>query len=123
MSGGDRVFAHDSDFDHNGLVYYLGTNDDQEAWENPVERGLVKVTSSSIGARSVDHSAVVGRFARLSLCSIRGDAPSSLTHIIHTHPFSIPLSLSLSLSLHRFPGREPVRCLTADKPNSWICVE
>ena len=40
------VLEHSEDFDTNGLFYYIGTNGGEEEWVNPVQLGLVSVSSS-----------------------------------------------------------------------------
>lgn len=43
-----REFKHSSDFDGNGILYYLGTRGGQQAWSNPADQGFVMITSSSL---------------------------------------------------------------------------
>ena len=38
--------SYESDFDENGLIYYIGTNGKSKEWINPAKHGLVSVTSS-----------------------------------------------------------------------------
>lgn len=47
-SGGGSMtaFKHYSDFDENGLIYFIGTNGKSTEWVNPAQYGLVTVTSS-----------------------------------------------------------------------------
>lgn len=53
---------HDGvDFGNSGLFYNLGTNFKRDKWKNPAERGIVKVTASSLCPDSEKASAVVGR--------------------------------------------------------------
>lgn len=40
------VFKHQSDFDENGLIYFIGSNGRTTEWVNPGQYGLVTVTSS-----------------------------------------------------------------------------
>lgn len=40
------VLKHQSDFDENGLIYFIGTNGKTSEWVNPGQYGLVTVTSS-----------------------------------------------------------------------------
>lgn len=40
------VFKHQSDFDENGLIYYIGSNGKTTEWVNPGQYSLVTVTSS-----------------------------------------------------------------------------
>lgn len=42
------TFEHKSDFDNNGLLYYLSTNRGTSEWKNPSLTGSIKVSSSSI---------------------------------------------------------------------------
>ncbi|KAJ6649764.1 E3 ubiquitin-protein ligase Ufd4 [Pseudolycoriella hygida] len=48
LRGGGSVatFKHQSDFDENGLIYFIGTNGKTTEWVNPAQYGLVTVTSS-----------------------------------------------------------------------------
>lgn len=41
-------FRYHSDFDQNGILYYIGTNGNTESFDNPSLSGRVKMTSSSI---------------------------------------------------------------------------
>ena len=41
-------FQYQSDFDQNGVLFYIGTNGNAESFENPSLNGRVKMTSSSI---------------------------------------------------------------------------
>jgi len=36
-------FRYHSDFDQNGILYYIGTNGNTESFENPSQTGRVKV--------------------------------------------------------------------------------
>lgn len=40
------TFRHQSDFDENGLLYFIGSNGRTTEWVNPAQYGLVTVTSS-----------------------------------------------------------------------------
>lgn len=40
------IFKHQSDFDENGLIYFIGSNGRTTEWVNPGQYGLVTVTSS-----------------------------------------------------------------------------
>lgn len=40
------TFKHQSDFDENGLIYFIGSNGKSTEWVNPAQYGLVTVTSS-----------------------------------------------------------------------------
>lgn len=48
LRGGGSIatFKHQSDFDENGLIYFIGTNGKSTEWVNPAQYGLVTVTSS-----------------------------------------------------------------------------
>jgi hypothetical protein len=46
-NGKELVFQYESNFDRNGIIYYLGTNGlTEEKWVNPATAGLIKVGSS-----------------------------------------------------------------------------
>ena len=53
------AFAHD--FDQNGVMYHLGTAGGQQAFKNPVTRGRVTVTSSSVMQDSEPPRALLDR--------------------------------------------------------------
>jgi len=60
--GQTRKFTHVSDFDTNGLLYFLGTAGGTRAtYSNPADIGMVTVTSSSLMSDSQPLSALVGR--------------------------------------------------------------
>lgn len=40
------LFKHQTDFDENGLIYFIGSNGKTAEWVNPAQYGLVNVTSS-----------------------------------------------------------------------------
>ncbi len=42
-----KSFRHASDFDKEGILYYLGTNLNTSTWQNPADRGIVTVARSS----------------------------------------------------------------------------
>lgn len=44
----NQLFKHQSDFDENGLIYFIGTNGKTTEWVNPGQYGLVSVTSSEV---------------------------------------------------------------------------
>ncbi len=48
-----------SDFDTNGLFYFLGTKANQQPWQNPMDLGAVVVTASTMNAGPL--SIAVGR--------------------------------------------------------------
>ena len=39
----DKKFIYQSDFDNNGICHFFGTNFSTEPWQNPVDRGLIKI--------------------------------------------------------------------------------
>eukprot|EP01083_Nonionella_stella_P159539 520531_1 len=57
----ERVFEYQSDFDTNGLLYYLGTYAKTRPWANPNPQGIVSVTASSLGPDSSSIDSFVGR--------------------------------------------------------------
>lgn len=52
---------YSSDFDTNGVLYFLGTQFLTEPWQNPAHIGAVKVTSSPLKHDSAPLSVFVGR--------------------------------------------------------------
>ena len=53
--GSEREFVYEGDYDGNGVVYWIGTKYGQEKeWDNPAQRGLIKVDSSGWWTGSVD---------------------------------------------------------------------
>jgi hypothetical protein len=56
-------FNYKTDFDDNGILYWLGTNQYQQPWRNPAETGLVLVQSVPLAEqpKSEPCSAIVGR--------------------------------------------------------------
>lgn len=46
LRDGTPTFRHQSDFDENGLIYFIGSNGKTAEWVNPAQYGLVTVTSS-----------------------------------------------------------------------------
>lgn len=46
--GAWKVFKYQRDFDANGILYYIGTNNGRGPWKNPGESGAVSVTASSL---------------------------------------------------------------------------
>jgi len=52
-------FKYQSDFDENGLLYYIGTNEKKSVYQNPALSGLIQVTTSSKSMHGT--SAIVGR--------------------------------------------------------------
>jgi hypothetical protein len=56
-----KTFRHSSDFDTNGLFYYLGSSGLSAPWVNPVDLGEVIVTASDLSNDSVKEKYFVGR--------------------------------------------------------------
>lgn len=56
-------FEYESDFDKNGIFYYLGTNGGRYEWKNPASINMVTVTSSPLGTKPTSAPAysIVGR--------------------------------------------------------------
>ena len=53
--GAEREFVHQSDYDGNGVVYWVGTKfGTEKEWQNPSKRGLIKVKSSGWGPGRAD---------------------------------------------------------------------
>merc|ERR1712154_246125 len=51
----EREFVYESDYDGNGVVYWVGTKyGTEKEWQNPSKRGLIRVDSSGWGRGSVD---------------------------------------------------------------------
>ena len=61
---------YSSDFDANGLLYWLGTDGGRSAWRNPMDAGRVTVTASS--QHQGTPNMVVGREAQM--CYTGNDA-------------------------------------------------
>ena len=56
-----KIFRYQSDFDNNGIIYWLGTNKGRNSeWVNPVGLNLIKIDSSQMGGGKaqyfVEHS-------------------------------------------------------------------
>lgn len=58
---GVREFSFVSDLDTNGILYALGSIGGTMEWKNPADRGLVRITASSLMEDSASANAVVGR--------------------------------------------------------------
>ena len=56
-----RRFVHQSDFDDNGILHWLGTKAGTTGWTNPAESGLVSVTSSELMGNSTPITAICGK--------------------------------------------------------------
>merc|ERR1712154_549777 len=53
--GSEKEFVYESDYDGNGVVYWVGTKYGEETeWENPSWRGLIRVDSLGWHTGSVD---------------------------------------------------------------------
>lgn len=59
----EKEFVYQEDMDTNGILYYLGTNELTDWWQNPAEMGLVRVEACSLQHNSMPKSAIVGREA------------------------------------------------------------
>ncbi len=55
----EKEFIYQSDYDENGICYFIGSNFGQQQWVNPSGKGLIKVSSS--GWEYGDRNNVVGR--------------------------------------------------------------
>lgn len=44
-SRGSKRFVYTSDFDDKGILHYIGTKEGKDVWQNPMQLGLVTVTS------------------------------------------------------------------------------
>ena len=57
-------FEYNSDFDENGLLYFIGTDYGlKSSWTNPAEKGIVEVDSSSLYKYSEPLTHLGGRIA------------------------------------------------------------
>lgn len=63
-----KTFKFVSNFDENGVLWWLGSKQGTSAWKNPMELGLVEVTVAKSKADSAPISAVVGREVVRCLC-------------------------------------------------------
>lgn len=61
MTLSERECCYTSDFDLNGVLYYLGTRKLTQTWSNPAEIGVVKLSSSQIKHDSDSITVFVGR--------------------------------------------------------------
>eukprot|EP01083_Nonionella_stella_P187198 687292_1 len=57
------LFEYSSDFDRNGIIYFLGSDDGKSDWQNPSEKGIIEIQSTPLGngSKSIHH--FVGREA------------------------------------------------------------
>lgn len=58
---GSRLFVPQSDFDMEGVFWYLGTCAKTQVWSNPADAGFVKIATSGAMEDSAPLSALVGR--------------------------------------------------------------
>jgi hypothetical protein len=56
-----RVFTYQSDFDTQGILFHLGSSGGTQPYQNPVLRGVVAVSASSVADDSLPAHAIVGR--------------------------------------------------------------
>jgi len=56
-----KVFKYISNFDTNGIVYWLGTGKGTRAYTNPADEGLIKIYISSLSQNSDNEKYLVGR--------------------------------------------------------------
>ena len=49
-----QLFQYDKNYDQNGILYWLGTNNHTEKYENPCLKGLVKLDSSKVGIGKIE---------------------------------------------------------------------
>jgi hypothetical protein len=61
VKNGPKQFVYGSDFDENGLMFYLGTCGKTAPYTNPAAAGFVRVTSSGLMGDSMPLSSAVGR--------------------------------------------------------------
>eukprot|EP01083_Nonionella_stella_P025631 70601_1 len=59
----DLAFKYSSDFDSNGIIYFLGSDYGKSDWQNPSEKGIIEIQSTPLGngSKSIHH--FVGREA------------------------------------------------------------
>eukprot|EP01084_Bolivina_argentea_P115671 205665_1 len=69
-----RTFEYKNDFDENGVLYFLGCNYGKSNWENPSQRGLVKVISTPMYSNSEPNHHFVGREAVFCLTAAKKNA-------------------------------------------------
>ena len=60
-SANEMSFDYESDFDENGLLYFLGTHGHTRPWVNPGISGIVAVSASSLGSDAERITSFVGR--------------------------------------------------------------
>ena len=66
------AFKYQSDFDANGIVHYIATQNGTQPWQNPAKAGWIRITTSGILHDSVDETAVVGH--EVVRCVTKADA-------------------------------------------------
>lgn len=69
-----RLFTYQSDFDENGVLFYLGTGGGTSAWKNPALTGAVIATSSGMMPDSAPEAALCGREVVRCVTAMRPDA-------------------------------------------------
>eukprot|EP01083_Nonionella_stella_P042846 115638_1 len=55
------IFKYESDFDMNGIVYYLGSDGGKSDWQNPSKKGIIKIDSVPLRMDSKAKHNFVGR--------------------------------------------------------------
>ena len=56
-----KEYIYQSDFDTNGIIYDLGTNDENKEWQNPYQLGLVELKSTGMFHDSKPIDNLIGR--------------------------------------------------------------
>eukprot|EP01084_Bolivina_argentea_P115834 205912_1 len=72
------TFEYKSDYDENGILYWLGTNYGQTEWKNPAKRKLVALNSSGIGIGYIEDMICRGdpsNYRGLPLVGYTGENP------------------------------------------------
>eukprot|EP01083_Nonionella_stella_P270611 916511_1 len=57
------LFEYESDFDHNGIIFCLGLDLDEDDWQNPSEKGTINIESTPLYWNSETIHHFVGRKA------------------------------------------------------------
>ena len=76
-SAHEMSFDYESDFDENGLLYYLGTFGCTKSWVNPGIAGIVGVSASSLGSDAERITSFVGR--ETVRCCTKSEKNSDMT--------------------------------------------
>eukprot|EP01083_Nonionella_stella_P076028 206979_1 len=63
MSIEDMVFEYESDFDTNGIIYFLGSDNGKNEWQNPAGKGVIKIESTALADDSEPKNHFIGREA------------------------------------------------------------